>query len=309
MSQGRATPDNRSGSSAMIVRMMRPTIPGRIVLAVVMVLTGCQSASRHTAVPTTTEPAAPTTSASVPHETATQAGFISAPVGGGHLVTLWAWDGQTLRTIHTDQVADCCTTVSLSPDGSRLLLLGGQGAEVLDDRGRLLGHLANFPGVWADDSRHFCVMVNLSADSTGESGLGQLEVEDLAGRFRKIAQVGAYNPHGGPGVARCSVDDHQAVVLTTFTVDVTDAAVVSLDDGQITKPRWTTGEPIMVSADGRYITDYVQGGHGWVVADATTGQTVAPLPGQPRGISWEGHVVITTVGEFQWRPTTGRQAE
>ena len=260
----------------------------RVILAVlaaaILVTTGC-SGSKESAAASSES----TVSASVP-------GFLSLPLGGDkHTVTLWSWGGKQVSQAHTGPVADCCTTVNQSPDGSRILVWQGSGAEIIDSSsGKVLGTSADANGMWADDSQHLCFV--RSNPSGVEVGTGELVLSDPGHSERVVAQVGPYGVEQEQRMAYCSIAQNEAIVFLLTMGTVSKVTEVSLKTGAITTPPWAAPcqtsctPPVAVSGNGKYVLESRSGG-GQIV-DAASGKILGSLTGQPESISWDGNVVV-----------------
>jgi hypothetical protein len=235
------------------------------------------------------------------------AGFLSAPPSGDrHTLVEWGWDGRKLRTLHLSATVDCCTTVFLSPDGTRLLLTGD--GEIRNLQGQLIARGPDIDGTWADDSRHLCSLRPHSVTSRPPEGPADLLLVDPGRATRVVAQVPGYGPHTGPSILRCSVKNDEAIVAENTLASNLEIRAVRLSTGAEAKPRWvpsvTIGVIVAVSGNGRYALEQVRGsGPEGQVLDTTSGTVVARISGQPRDLSWDGHVVLETIS-----PTLQTQA-
>ena len=266
---------------------------GTSVVALLVLAAAACSASK----PST--PAAPAPGAS---PSLAAVGFISAPAGRDrHTVVEWGWDGRRIRTVRTDGVVDCCNTVTLSPDGTRLLVPGDpSGGEVLDVEGHVLARTSD-GGQWADDSRHLCALRPHGPTHGLPDGPADLVLVDPGHGERVVASVLGYGPHAAPALLRCSVRDDEALVVENQMAMNTSIRAVRLSTGAVTTPSWAPasvddGEVVAVSGNGRDALLQVSssGARGEVV-DTTTGAVLARTQGQPGDLSWDGHVVLETV--------------
>ncbi|MDP9335001.1 MAG: hypothetical protein M3Q30_17065 [Actinomycetota bacterium] len=231
------------------------------------------------------------------------AGFLSAPSSGDrHTLVEWGWDGRRLRTLHLSATVDCCTTVFLSPDGTRLLVIGvGNDGEILDLQGRLIAKGPDIGGSWADDSRHLCSLRPHSLTTGMPEGPADLLLVDPGRATRVVAQVPGYGPHTGPSILRCSIKNDEAIVADNTLATNVEIRAVRLSAGVETTPRWVPphvdiGEIVAVSGNGRYALEQLTGsGPRGQVLDTTTGAVVAHVLGQPRDLSWDGHLVLETI--------------
>ncbi|MGO9872252.1 MAG: hypothetical protein ACLPVY_00510 [Acidimicrobiia bacterium] len=174
-------------------------------LALLTVTAACSSGgSSDRAAPSTTS-AASTRPESVSHPSAL--GFLSTPYvkatsrGATHVAVVWNWNGRPQAVIHTGPVVDCCTTVSLSPDGTRLqILYGPNGAEIVDLSGHVLYKNPDIVGSWADDSRHQCMLQPHPSHGNGPNGPTDLVLIDPNGARHVVGAVGYAS-----GLLRCSI--------------------------------------------------------------------------------------------------------
>ncbi|MCU1464302.1 MAG: hypothetical protein JWM72_230 [Actinomycetia bacterium] len=236
------------------------------------------------------------------------AGFLSAPPSGDrHTLVEWGWDGRRLRTVHLSATVDCCTTVVLSPDGTRLLVTGD--GEVLDLQGHLIAKGVDVDGVWADDSRHLCSLRPHTSGAGMPDGPADLLLVDPGSPSRVVAQVPGYGPHTAPSILRCSIRDDEAIVAENTLATNLTITVVRLSTGVTSVPSWAptngaVGELVSVSGDGHYALELLRGsGPRGQVLDTRTGAVMAQVSGQPEDLSWDGHVVLETI-----YPSLQRQA-
>ncbi|MDQ1466108.1 MAG: hypothetical protein QOH10_523 [Actinomycetota bacterium] len=274
-----------------------------LVAGVAVVAVHSQTGSRAT---TTTPPTTPRPS----HHTAVvpAAGFLSLPYGGDkHTVTVWGWNGRRIATVHTAGIADCCTTVSLSPDGKRLLVLGVSDSsmpdgQVLDLRGRVLAQSHDLEGTWADDSVHLCEMRPHGNVRGFYDGPADLVLENPGHGSRVVAQVGSSGPHSGPVILSCSVANDQAIIGDTFTAQIVHTFAVQLSTGRVTTPTWApspeSASIVAISGNGRYALElsHDSAGPRGQIVDTSIGKVVGTVDGQPTDISWNGHLVVQLVG-------------
>jgi hypothetical protein len=270
---------------------------------VVLVIAGVAVIAGHSQTPSRVPTTTPSTGAAT---VAPLAGFLSVPLhGDGHTVTVWNWDGQRDAVVHPSAVADCCTTVSLSPDGTRLQVLRTpQGADIIDLHTGGVQHAAD-AGVWADDSRHRCALRPTQA--------GDCCVVDPDGAAHRIGTVGSNTTHGGPGVLLCSVTAHRALISNSFLGQVDGLEAVSLVNPPVITPilpgQAFPAEGIAVSGNGRYLaTRTLTGAAQTVVYDLQHQTPLRRVTGAPIALSWNGRYLVTqtdTQAEVvEWR--TGR---
>jgi hypothetical protein len=227
------------------------------------------------------------------------AGFLSAPPSGDrHTLVEWGWDAHQLRTLHLSETVDCCTTVFLSPDGTRLLLTDD--GEILNLQGQPIAKGPDIGGTWADDSRHLCSLRTHSVTSRPPEGPADLLLVDPGRATRVVAQVPGYGPHTGASILRCSIKNDEAIVAENSFASNLEIRAVRLSTGAETTPPWvpnaTIGEIVAVSGNGRYALEQITGsGPRGQVLDTTTGAVVAHVSGQPGDLSWDGHLVLETI--------------
>jgi hypothetical protein len=281
-------------------------------MVALLFLAACTSDSkvasvRRGAPSTTTMPASPLASA----------GFLSAPQSGDrHTLVEWGWDGRQLRTLHLSATVDCCTTLVLSPDGTRLLVIGvGDDGEILDLQGHLITKGPDIDGSWADDSRHLCSLRPHARGRVPE-GAADLLLVDPGRDTRVVAQVPGYGPHTAPSVLRCSIRDNEVIVAENTLATNIEISAVRISTGAETTPRWAppradVGAVVAVSGNGRYALEQLRGtGARGQVLDTTTGSVVAHLVDQPRDLSWDGRIVLETIDRtlqaeaIDWRSNT-----
>jgi hypothetical protein len=231
-----------------------------VLMVALVFLAACSSNSKVASVrgdapSTTTMPASP-----LP-----PAGFLSAPPSGDrHTLVEWGWDGRQLRALHLSATVDCCTTVFLSPDGTRLLVIGvGDDGEILDLQGHLIAKGPDIDGSWADDSRHLCSLQPHARGRVPE-GPADLLLIDPGRDKRVVAQVPGYGPHTGPSVLRCSIRDNEVIVAENTLATNVEIRAVRISTGAETTPRWApprtdVGAVVAVSGNGRYALEQLRG--------------------------------------------------
>ena len=166
--------------------------------------------------------------------------------------------------------------VSISPDGSRVLLSDGsvRGAD-----GAVAGRLdSNYglPPVWADDNRHFCQMTTPGFHGSAGGilvGPAVLTWGAIGSDPRTVATVGQFGANADTTIAACSARTGLAVLTERTASALTQAAktgldpvtkviVVNLSDGRVLYHREyaVTRDPlggtlVTVSPDGRYVAE------------------------------------------------------
>ena len=245
-------------------------------------------------------------------------GFLSAPYvdattgGATHTATVWNWNGQPKAVVHSGPVVDCCTTVSLSPDGTRLqVAYGPNGAEVLDLHGRVLFKSPTISGFWADDSRHRCTFRVHPSPGDPTDGPTDLVVIDPSGTEHTIASVGSDHGHGGSFFVRCSIADNQAIVADSFEHNIVSVWQVQLSTGRVSTPAWlpttTPLTALAISGNGQFAA---AGRFGAApvptdIINTVTSKVVGRVTGIPIAMSWNGHVVVERrdqdIAAIDWR--------
>ena len=221
--------------------------------------------------------------------------YVSATSGGAtHVAVVWNWNGRPQAVIHTGPVVDCCTTVSLSPDGTRLQILDGpNGAEIVDLHGRVLFKSPDVVGLWADDSRHRCVL-QPHPSRNRPNGPTDLIVIDPNGARHVVGTVGS-----GSGLLRCSVNADQAITNESDGPGIVGpVSQIQLTTGRVSTPRWLPTTPplsgLQISGNGDFaaISQFGNQPTQTEIINTTTGKVVGRITGSPIAISWDGHVVV-----------------
>ena len=205
------------------------------------------------------------------------------------------WNGKLRRQLEKGLASQ------QSADGSRLLVVdypvtsvGPTPYIVLDEKGQVLDRLTevwNAQAIWADDNRRLCYIAD--SDISGHSGLANL-YERIPGQpGRRVESVGAisYLPPvastnggglatpfvSGPEILACSVATDRVVLLNPATGTV---SVRRLSDGVELRAHFfghsfypfhnpVGVERLVVSRDGRYLADNVEGAQSVPVLDLT----------------------------------------
>jgi hypothetical protein len=241
-------------------------------------------------------------------------GFLSAPYvdatsgGATHTATVWNWNGQRQAVVHTGPVVDCCTTVSLSPDGTRLQILDGpRGAEIVDLHGRVLSKSPDVVGWWADDSRHQCLLQPHPSRGNGPDSPTDLVVLDPNGTRHVVGAVGY-----AEGLMRCSISANQAIMYQSLGPGtIGPVSQVQLSTGRVSTPTWLpTTQPLSglrVSGNGEFaaVSEFAGPPIQTDIVNTTTGKVVGRVIGMPIAMSWDGHVVVERrdqdIAAVDWR--------
>jgi hypothetical protein len=248
--------------------------------------------------------------------------FAGSPTEDPHAVHLLAidWNGVQLGTLTLPCRGPC--SFSASPDGQRLLVyeLPAQGEPpttgmLYDPQGRRIGSLVDPFGMWADDSRHLCVLRGIDAPSIPPPTASHAELEIVdpeAGKARVVAGLMGINSPGSFGaweVLACSVRSNRVVVAIADRETVHDLRVVQLSTGRTLYTRddlvagGSCGCPIrymVVNPSAGIAIENLVGG-GIQLRDLRTGATSAWQPGSAEpgpvfGLSWRGGRVLVQSG-------------
>jgi hypothetical protein len=241
-------------------------------------------------------------------------GFLSAPyvtptaAGTNHTATVWNWSGRPQAVIHAGPVVDCCTTVSLSPDGTRLqVLYGPTGSEIVDLHGRVLFKSPDVVGLWADDSRHRCVLLPHPSLGNGPDGATDLIVIDPNGGRHVVGTIGA-----SAGILRCGITANLAITNESSGPGmVGPVSQIQLSTGRVSIPTWLPTTPplseLQLSGNGDYaaVSQFAGAPTRTDIINTKTGKVVGQVTGSPLAISWDGHVVVERrdqdIAVIDWR--------
>jgi hypothetical protein len=197
-----------------------------------------------------------------------------------------------------------------SPDGHRALV---SPFDVIDSGGRRLGSVA-LPGyeirdsVWADDSRHLCLLGEPINSSSPDYGARSLWLAEAGQPARRIAAVG----DGGslPGLTACSMKNDRAVIVSDYSGHIpppqgnrvlitAEVQVIALSTGSVLYEHDYTSDPTPVpmlatsSADGLFLVENGDLTPTATIRDLTTGKLLQTLPGvEVQGFSWDGARLI-----------------
>jgi hypothetical protein len=259
------------------------------------------------------------------------------------------WSGNDMGTVSLHCLAPC--SVDPSPDGERLLArpdgmqlvelsdrsasLVLQPATVYDPSGAVVGTVSSAAGddssMWADDSRHLCVLRNVPGPQ-GSITAPELDLVDTGNGNRYAVSAGS-GPMTGPSpatdfqswsLAACSVISDRAVLTEGGTDGVGGVAVLQLSTGRLVYSRT---DSLSATSPTLYpITDLTVSGDGSLAVEQLTDGSirlrnlvsgaVIPWPGGAQNrpasvssLSWHGlravsdrGVVDLTNGHVVWRP-------
>jgi len=211
--------------------------------------------------------------------------------------------------------------VSISPDGSRVVLSDGS---VRRADGAVVGRLDSEAGllpVWADDNRHFCQMTTPGYHSFSGGNLvgpAVLTWGAVGSEPRTVATVGQFGPNAITTIEACSAHTGFAVLTERTASALTQAArtgldpvtklvVVNLSDGAVLYQREyaVTMDPVggtlvTVSSDGRYVAEVYtvvrQGPAARVQVRALPQGTVVATMSQTRVQGFSGDDTFAFVG-------------
>jgi hypothetical protein len=157
------------------------------------------------------------------------------------------WSGKPRATVKLGQAVAAGQYVGMAPDGQAFLLSptakGGSGI-FLDRFGTPIPSLGGlggyFGGVWADDNRHYCT-VTLDQQTfawtlvTQGPGEAPKQVATIA-RDTSIGQTGI-------GVAACSYQQDQAILVRTVIAWPSEMWVMQLSTGKVLSHTTMAGQP------------------------------------------------------------------
>jgi hypothetical protein len=176
----------------------------------------------------------------------------------------------------------------------------------------LAGNTKGFPGTWADDGRHYCIMA--SKDALGQVGgvPATLQVTAVGQAPRNVVQIGRVYEQTSAGIAACSIDKDRAVAVQSSSIGTAvQFWVVQLSTGRVL---WTrpSGD-IRASRDGQYIAEisYNQTtGSSSTTIYSPTGAVLGHVAGRVDGFSWDGSLAVQMaaygeqVSVINWRSGT-----
>ncbi len=211
------------------------------------------------------------------------------------------WDGQT-----AGRVAPKATRYGVLPNPSGSLYVDG--TDFKDRSGQVVGHYTTPTkgfGTWADDSQHYCEMVNPGGGNPAASGEPTtLQVAAPGQSPRRVVTVGTVSQQTFVRVAACSITGDRAVVVQSAGQGVSTAQywVVQLSTGRILWTHsFTPGASmiqVVAAPNAQYIaeTSYVAGQQA-----NTTNTTVYGAGGLAVGhvslpivaFSWDGSLAVS----------------
>lgn len=235
----------------------------------------------------------------------------TSPAGGGpdlvwlqgdptpRLHTLIDWSGQRQGSLLVEG------QIFPSPDGRRVMVGASM---VLDSKGSSLGGVG-LPGydirdsMWADDSRHLCLLA-LPLNSSPDYVANSLWLVEPGKPARRVATVG--EPGALPGLTACSIANDRAVIISDYSAHIpppqgnrvlitAEVQVIGLSTGSAVYQHDylsdTTPVAILAtsSADGRFLVENGVLKRDAVIRDLSTGKLLETLPGiDVAGFSWDG---------------------
>ena len=225
-----------------------------------------------------------------------------------------------------------------SPDGQRVLVSERPAlAEppipglVYDARGRRIGTVADPAAIWADDSRHLCLLrpTDSVAGPTPNTSHADLDLIDPErGQVRVVASVAGIQRPSAPafwGLIACSFTSDRAVVGFSESQALHDLRVLELSTGRTLYARddlaagaicGCSVATMYVGADANLAIENLVGG-GVQMRSLSTGATArwpAAVAGvdQVLGLSWGGRLALVSKGIIEvasgrlvWRVTPG----
>jgi hypothetical protein len=174
-------------------------------------------------------------------------------------------------------------------------------SDIRDRAGRVVGTLDSSKGsavaslAWADDGRHYCILVRTGSPDV--SSAGELQLAAPGEKPFPVARVGTFAPDtqngGEPNVVACSIERDTAVVVQAGGQGVTVAEfwVLQLSTGRVI---WQggAGRSIAASRDGQYVA--VNESSPTSVIYGPNGAVVARLNSWVFAFSWDGSLAVTS---------------
>ena len=236
----------------------------------------------------TTEPGAPPAGVPVIWYSTTSPWQGPTQAGNYRLVAI-DWSGNIVGTMYPGQ------PVHQAPDGSRLT---GQDNTFMDAGGRVLGVQTLSYGniVWAEDSRHYCIV----SDGGSPQVSGQwLEVGLPGAQPHRLAPLGNSGGRFGFSVLACNLANDRALVADQGTQGNLSFRVLTLSTGRLIYRRdYTDAQAVSVvgSPDGRYFAESsTNGATNTLIKRVGDGATLGRL-GSDRVVAFsaDGNRVITS---------------
>jgi hypothetical protein len=221
-------------------------------------------------------------------------------------------------------------SLSLSPDGQRLLIVTGDGTQdVLSAQGQELGQLPKDAGgtrfSWADDDVHLCGVRSGPAPYTS----AQLVVSSLGGAERTVTSLHWPEGNGGADLRACSIKNDVAVISVGLGDDaaghVVEYKVVRLSTGATVRdvhppePDFTGSEPrpvpgalsyVTASQDGRllalvpYTANITDQAVAIAVVDAVSGRVLRAVTSSSVSFTGDDSAIVTDTARVEMK--TGR---
>src|ERR1700693_843278 len=225
-----------------------------------------------------------------------------------------------------------------SPDGQRLLVserpAQGEPATpgvVYDAHGRQVGTIADPAAIWADDSRHLCLLRPTDSVASPPAIISRAELDLIdpgGGQARVVASVAGIKSPSAPAfweLVACSFTSDRAVGGFSEQQALPDVRVLELSTGRTLYARddlapgaicGCSVANMYVSPDAHVAIENIVGG-GVQIRSLSTGTTgrwrpTSGGPGEVLGLSWRGHIALiskgtidVTSGRVVWRVTPG----
>jgi hypothetical protein len=235
----------------------------------------------------TTEPSSPPAGVPVIWYSSTSPWQGPSQTGGYRLVAI-DWSGKVVGTMYSNQ------PVHQAPDGS---LLTGQDSVVMDASGRVLGRQPLSYGniVWAQDSRHYCMVVD---GGSAQAPSQWLEIGVPGMQPSRVAALGSSLGKWGFSPLACSVSGDRALIADMGTQGYLSLRVLALSTGRlIYRHDYTDSQAVSLvgSPDGRYYAEgSTNGATGTLIRRVGDGAILGRLgPDRVVAFSADGSRVIT----------------
>ncbi len=219
------------------------------------------------------------------------------------LAIVAGWDGKVRGRLPLPAGA---TSWQQSPDGAYLLVPTGAGdtSRVMSPEGRVVLTVAS-GATWADDSRHLCVIADVSGrfpggvvtatgPNTTSTGFppAHVFIDSVDGASRRVATAPRFSPVSDSR-AYCSIRRDRVVVVSSSLGLAQVAGVLDLSNGHRLRFDAAGSAMVAVSPDAAYIAESNQSGTATTVRDVATGRVVGRVgEGQVRAISASGRLAV-----------------